>query len=322
MLMVLEVSRRYLILLLLVAGLWPVFVQAEVDINWRGLQDPLVREALFYSYQGEHFSAITRLQSAQKSGRIKGDQDRANLVLGGLYLAYGFHQEAANLFEAFLATDQPLEVRDEAWFYLARTQYQRGLYKEAITSLNKIQGDLGNNLQPERYVMEAIILMKRNDHQRAVELLEKVDKSTIWWGYSRYNLAIALYRLGRKAEAETALDEIGHMRADNQEAQDIKDKANLMLGYASLDANNPEKAKIYFKRLKLNGMLSNQALLGLGRAYSVKNEHKKSRNIFENGYKWIGCFVQFIPNWHGMEWEVGVGLYHKTSECLCDPDSI
>ena len=45
MLMVLEVSRRYLILLLLVAGLWPVFVQAEVDINWRGLQDPLVSQS-------------------------------------------------------------------------------------------------------------------------------------------------------------------------------------------------------------------------------------------------------------------------------------
>jgi len=276
MVVVQKLARLCLCIGLLVTGLDPVLARAEVDIEWHGLEDPLVRESLFYSYQGEHFTAITRLQSAQKSGRIKSDPERASLVLGGLYLAYGFHQEAANLFETFLAKDQPPDVRDEAWFYLAKTQYQRGLYKEALTAINKIQGDLEGGLQPERYVMQAIILMNDNHLEQAVELLRKVKKDTIWWAYSRYNEAIALYRLGRKADAENALDEVGHIRADNQEMQDIKDKANLMLGYASLDASNPEKAQTYFKRMKLNSMLSNQALLGLGRAYSAKNEHKKS----------------------------------------------
>jgi tetratricopeptide (TPR) repeat protein len=270
------IVRRCFVVVFVVAAWVPVWAQAEVDIDWHGLEDPLVRESLFYSYQGEHFNAITRLQSAQKSGRIKGDPERASLVLGGLYLAYGFHQEAANLFEAFLAKDQPLDVRNEAWFYLARIQYQRGLYKEALTALGKIQGDLSEALQPERYVMQAIILMKDNHLDQALEMFKKINKDTIWWTYSRYNEAIALYRLGRKTEAESALEEVGRLRAGNQEMRDIKDKANLMLGYANLDANEPERAKSYFKQLKLNGMLSNQALLGLGRAYSAKNEHKKS----------------------------------------------
>jgi tetratricopeptide (TPR) repeat protein len=66
------------------------------------------------------------------------------------------------------------------------------------------------------------------------------------------------------------------MSASDQEMQSLKDKANLMLGYASQEAGDTEKAKTYFKRLKLNGMHSNQGLLGLGRAYSAKNEHEKS----------------------------------------------
>ena len=271
-----SVLNPQLLIWLLSAAMWPFVAHGELNIEWQGLQDPLVRESLFYSYQGEHFTAITRLQSAQKSGRIKGDPERASLVLGGLYLAYGFHQEAADLFEEFLAKDQPPAVRDEAWFYLAKTQYQRGLYKEALAALSKIQGDLGETLQPERYVMQAIMLMKDNHLDQALALLKKVDRSTIWWAYARYNQGIVLYRLGNKAEAESALNEVGHLQARNQEQQDVKDKANLMLGYASLDAKDPEKAKSYFKRLKLNGLLSNQALLGLGRAYSVKNEHKKS----------------------------------------------
>jgi tetratricopeptide (TPR) repeat protein len=248
----------------------------DVFINWQGLQDPSVRDALFESYQGEHFTAITRLQSAQKTGRIKGNPERANLVLGGLYLAYGFHQEAANIFEAFLATDQPPEVRDEAWFYLAKTQYQRGDYEKALQALYKIRGDLGISLQPERYLIEAVIYMKQDRLDDAVNVLKKVDQRTNWWAYGRYNLAITLYRLGKSQEAEAVLDQVGSMVAADQEMQDLKDKANVMQGYASLEAGEAEKAKTYFKRLKINGMHSNQGLLGLGRAYSANKENEKS----------------------------------------------
>jgi len=261
---------------LIAVVLLPLQLHADVYINWQGLEDPSVRDALFDSYQGQHFQAITRLQSAQKSGRIKGNPERASLVLGGLYLAYGFHQEAASIFEAFLATDQPREVRDEAWFYLAKTQYQRGRYQESLAELNKIQGDLGINLQPERYVIEAIIHLQQNRLDKAIEVLNKVDQRTTWWAYGRYNLAIALYRLGRSQEAETTLNVVGTMNATDQEMQDLKDKANLMLGYASLESGAAEKAKVYFKRLKLNGRHSNQGLLGLGRAYSAENQHEQS----------------------------------------------
>lgn len=256
--------------------LLPLPIRADVFIDWQGLEDPSLRDALFESYRGQHFAAITRLQSAQKTGRITGDPERANLVLGGLYLAYGFHQEAANIFEAFLATNQPPEVRDEAWFYLAKTQYHRGRYQDALRALNKIQGDLGISLQPERYMIKAIAYMKLNRLDEAIAVLNKVDQRTNWWAYGRYNLAIALYRLGRSQEAEGVLLEVGSMSAKDQEMQELKDKANLMLGFASLDAGEAEKAKSYFKRLKLNGRYSNQALLGLGRAYSANNEHEKS----------------------------------------------
>ena len=261
----------------LIGILWlPLQASADVFIDWQGLEDPAVRGALFDSYKGQHFSAITSLKAAQKTGRIKGDQETASLVLGGLYLAYGFHQEAANIFEAFLATDQPPEVRDKAWFYLAKTQYHRGRYAEALEALNKIRGDLGISVQPERYLIEALILLKQDHPDQAVQVLKKIDQKTNWWAYGRYNLAIAWYRLGRKAEAENALNELGTMGANAQEMQNLKDKANLMLGYAALDNNDAEKAQTYFKRLTLTGMYSNQGLLGLGRAYSLNNQHEKS----------------------------------------------
>lgn len=251
-------------------------IHAQVDINWQGLSDPSVRDALFDSYQGRHFSAITRLQSAQKTGRIKSDPERAGLVLGGLYLAYGFHREAASIFEAFLEKDQPAEVRDEAWFYLAKTQYQRGRYQDALMALSKIQGELNISMQPERHVLEAIILINEDRLQQAIEALKKVDRRTNWWAFGRYNFGVVLFRLNKNAEAERVLNEVGLMDAPNQEMQDLKDRANLVLGYSLLDSDESEKAKTYFKRMKLEGMHSSRGLLGLGRAYSAKKEYKKS----------------------------------------------
>jgi tetratricopeptide (TPR) repeat protein len=118
--------------------------------------------------------------------------------------------------------------------------------------------------------------MKQDRLDDAVKVLNKVDQRTNWWAYGRYNLAIALFRLGKRQEAETVLNQVGSMSVADKEMQDLKDKANLMQGFASLESGESEKAKSYFKRLKLDGMHSNQGLLGLGRAYSANNEHEKS----------------------------------------------
>ena len=61
---------------------------AHAEIIWFDIKDPNIKDALFDSYQHRHFNAITKLQVAQKLGRVH-SQDNAGLVLGGLYLAYG-----------------------------------------------------------------------------------------------------------------------------------------------------------------------------------------------------------------------------------------
>ncbi|MDH5324546.1 MAG: tetratricopeptide repeat protein [Gammaproteobacteria bacterium] len=247
-----------------------------VEIEWSGLRDPSLQESLFDSYQGRHFAAITRLQSHQKLGRIKKNQDRAGLVLGGLYLSYGFHQEAASLFEAFLEKDQPRPVSDRAWFYLAKTQYQRGRYPEALDALARIKGQLDSELRAERVVLEALILMRLERFSEASRLLAQESKGGQWWVYGKYNMAMALAKTGKKVESAEILDELGKLRVKDDEAQHLKDRANLVLGYEYLGSGEPEKAKAFLKRIYLDGVHANRGLLGLGRAYSTGNEHEKS----------------------------------------------
>ncbi|KPJ95176.1 MAG: hypothetical protein AMJ55_04555 [Gammaproteobacteria bacterium SG8_15] len=247
----------------------------HAEIIWVGVKDPNIKDALFESYQGRHFDAITRLSMAQKLGRVV-DQEQAGLVLGGLYLAYGFHDHAAKIFETFLGDEQPKEVRDQAWYFLAKTRYQRGNYAGAMQALNKVQDTLDFGLTQERNLLEATILLKQGKHLDALKVLKKINERSDWGMYAKFNKGVAVYHLGREQEGVKLLDEIGTLRSRDPELKALKDKANLVLGYGFLDKDKPDTAKAYLERMQLTGPFSNKALLALGRAYSDKKLYKKS----------------------------------------------
>ena len=56
-------------------------------------------DALFYYYQGKDLEAITRLMAYQQWGRMPHHDAETNLLLGGLYLSLGLHNEAGDRFD-------------------------------------------------------------------------------------------------------------------------------------------------------------------------------------------------------------------------------
>ena len=263
--------RRWAVMLLLIISSSVV----NAEIIWVDVKDPNIKDALFDSYQGHHFSSITRLQMAQKLGRVL-NQEQAGLVLGGMYLAYGFHDQAASIFETFLSLEQPKAVRDQAWYFLAKTRYQRANYSGALQALAKVQGTQDFGLAQERNLLEATILLKQDKNLEALRVLKKINERSDWGMYAKFNKGVATYHLGREQEGVKLLDEIGSISGRDPELQALKDKANLVLGYGYLDKDNPDSAKTYLERMKLTGPFSNKALLALGRAYSDKKMYKKS----------------------------------------------
>ena len=61
---------------------------------------------------------------------------------------------------------------------------------------------------------------------------------------------------------------------ERAELVDLRDKANLALGFALLAANEPAKAKPPLQRVRLNGPYSSKALLGVGWASEALGDHK------------------------------------------------
>ena len=235
------------------ATLRPVFVQ---DLHYG--------DVLFHFYAGDTFEALTRLEAYQHWQRMPHHDQDAELLAGGLYLALGMHNEAGKRFETLLTNEVPAAVRNEAWFYLAKIWYARGYFDRSEQSLDHISGELPPALEPERQHLLVNVLMRQKRYDEAATRLANWRGPPDWMAFARFNLGVALVSQNRLGEAAQQLTIVGTMHAVGSEMQALRDKANLALGYAWLQANNPADARTALNRVRLVGPYATRALLGVG----------------------------------------------------------
>jgi hypothetical protein len=235
-------------------------------------------DVLFHLYQGDDFEAITRLTAYQQWNLIPHHEDDGQLLLGGLYLSLGMHNEAGERFQTLLTQDVPTGVRNRAWFYLAQVWYARGYLDKAEDALGRIQGKLSPELEAQKEHLYANVLMYQGKFDEAIRQLVMWKGSPAWSAYARFNLGVALVRQKRLADADPFLTAVGTMYAETPEMLALKDRANLALGFADLQADQPAKAKTALERVRLNGPYSNKALLGTGWADAALGDYKAALN--------------------------------------------
>src|SRR4029453_391748 len=179
--------------------------QVVQDLHWG--------DVLFYFYQGDYMQALTRLGAAQDFNRVAHHTVEAELLKGGLYLSLGEHEEAGRIFRSLRNDNVPPDVRNRAWFYLAKVWYQREYLQQAADALASIRGALPGDLEPERHLLEARVMMYLDHYDDAIRALERWqpvgDRSDAWSSYARFNIGVALVRKERVEDAAKLLDGVG-----------------------------------------------------------------------------------------------------------------
>ncbi len=240
------------------------------------VKDPHYGEVLFYFYQEDYFPAIVRLLAAQDQSRLSEHADQAELLLGGLFLSYGHHLEAASIFERLLADNVNTEIRDRTWFFLAKIWLQRGYLDNAQVALSNLSEDLPENLWREAQMLQSQLYINSGQYESAIALLQQWKGKTEWASYAKFNLGVALVRNGQVDAAADILDELGDLNPFNEELTSLRDKANLALGYSLLQDGRPLAAKEPLQRVRLEGPFSNKALLGVGWADAEVENYRRA----------------------------------------------
>jgi hypothetical protein len=233
-------------------------------------------DVLFYVYTDDDFEAITRLNAYEHWNLLPHHEPEAQLLLGGLYLSLGLHNEAGARFEKLLTPDIPAGVRNRAWFYLAQVWYARGYLDRAEHAIRQVQGPLPQSLDAEKEHLLANVLLRLGRFDDAIQLLNGWKGPADWMAYARFNLGVALIRAGRLAEADPVLSAVGTLASDKEELLALKDRANLALGFAYLQAEKPQQALPVLGRVRLKGPYSDKALLGTGWADAALGDYRRA----------------------------------------------
>ena len=268
----------FVALLFSLVAAWPPAAALAAD----GKPEPTVvkdaqyGEVLFYFFQEEYFPAIVRLLAAQKQSQLENHLDESELLLGGLYLSYGHHKQAAEIFERLLAGNVEPEIRDRTWFFLAKIWHQRGYLEESQDALDRIENKLPELLESERHMLQAQLFIDKGKQDQAIAVLQDWPQNDAWSNYAKFNLGVAMVRSGRVNAAAGILDDLGQLEPLNEEMSSLRDKANLALGYAYLQDGQPQAAKPSLNRVRLEGPFSNKALLGVGWADAEIENYRRA----------------------------------------------
>jgi hypothetical protein len=243
-----------------------------IDEPTHEIKDPHYGDTLFYFFQDQYFTSVTNLMVSQHFNRVAHHADEAEVLRGGMLLSYGLHEEAGRIFSKLIEQGASPPVRDRAWFFLAKIRYQRGYLVEAEDAMSHIGDRLPDELQEDRVLLQSNLLMARADYAGAAKLLEGVGDKLESARYARYNLGVALIKAGESVRGTAVLDALGQAPAENEELRSLRDRTNVALGFAALSDKQPQAARTYLERVRMKGLQSNKALLGLGWAAQALHE--------------------------------------------------
>jgi hypothetical protein len=245
---------------------------ADKDAARHEVRDPYYGAVLYQEFQDRYFTALTELMVSQHFERMPHHVEDAEIQRGSLYLSYGLHREAARIFTRLIDQGVAPAVRDRAWFYLAKIRYQRGLPAAAEDALGRVRAPLPPELETERVLLKASLQMLRQDFAGATQTLQPLATGESASLYARYNLGVAMIRSGADEPGRKLLDELGRSPVKTDEFLTLRDKANVALGFAALKDNHPERAREFLERVRLDGLLADEALLGYGWASDAMHD--------------------------------------------------
>ena len=236
----------------------------EVMYSFGEIKDPYLGEALFQYYQHDTFLALSQTLVALDAERLRHNKVQAKQLLAELMLSYGLHNDAERVLKELDKDNRTANVQDHAWLDLAASNFKRGLYPDAARALAHAGDKLNDEGVERKLALQGNIAMTQRDYAKAMDAFNDLAGSSEWGTYGAYNLGIALLNLGRFDKGIDQLDKVGKRNYKTEELKELRDRANLALGFLELRAKNPSGAKNYLERIRLDSSHATRALIGIG----------------------------------------------------------
>ncbi|GAC19178.1 tetratricopeptide repeat protein [Paraglaciecola arctica] len=277
------------------------------------------QQVLYEYYQGNFALALTQMAILEQKfpngltqipDFLSAHQVEPELLKGGMSLAYGLDNQAADIFLRLLKNNTEPQVTAYAWLLLGKTYYQKRQFSDAAQAFQQItQDDADEYFETSTrdnwlYMQSQLhgFLLGQEADGNDIQWLEQLSDNSIYRHYVQYNQALALLQKGENQQAISRLSTLA--KNDNSfvrrwmgwgdpifsandeqnieaERDAIRDRANLTLGYTLLQNDEPHQAFRVFEKIRSGGLDAEAALLGYGWAAAKKDELQTALAIWQ-----------------------------------------
>jgi len=249
----------------IVKGLIFSVATLALQVEAAAVKDLKYGTILFDYYQQDYFAALVGYEYAKATNELKNHGDEARLLQGGMTLSYGLADRAQSIFNDLLNDNVDDEIKNKAWYYLAKLYYQKGDTQSAAKNLGKIKGSVPRDIAEEFNYLATLINIE-NKHLSVVERsLDFVAKDSAFEPYLLFNLAVRQLDTEEEKAAKNLQKVIDYATAyTEEEFQVLADRAKQALAHIQIEKNNLLGAWQHLQGVRTTGLYSNRALLSYG----------------------------------------------------------
>ena len=221
------------------------------------------RSALFDYFREDYLAALIGLMVAEQRQQLSGHEDEASLMRAGIQLAYGMNDAAEQTFGLLLDHLRSGAERDQAWYALARSRYRRGEFNAARPLLRQTAGTAASFAPRAGYLL-ANLALREGAVDQATATIDSERLAPAWQAYHWFNRAMHQLQQSDLVGASQSLETLAAVAPADEEFQVLRERAGIAIGFAQLEADQPEQAAQTFAAIRLASPLVDNALLGLG----------------------------------------------------------
>jgi len=232
-------------------------------------QDALYGQLLFSLHSGDYQRSLGLNQSIQKR-QGKKSTSLLQIQQATAMLGLGMSQQAKTQYKKLLRSKTTKylsnDTRAQAWFYLAKHFYDKGMWKTALQAIHQINvKNINPRLKDEFHFIAATLELFQGKAKLADKHILAISTQSMWSAYAFLNLAVSYTeRDVHTSKVEAVFEKAKMLTKYTDHPDSLVDKINLMAGQFFFATGRGRSAIKHLKEISLEGAFTSKALLTYG----------------------------------------------------------
>lgn len=232
-------------------------------------QDAIYGQALYSLHSGDYATALTLNNKLRKRGQ-RGYGKILDIHGATAQLGLGMSRSAKKQFNKLISDKRlsfiPTEARSQAWFYLAKHFYNKGMWTTALKAIRKINvKQVGASIKDEYHFLALTLELFKGNQKKADQHVLAIKPNSKWAAYAYLNLAVSYTERDVHIDKVEAVFEKALLLSENTtNPKALADRIHLMAGKFFFATGRGRSAIKHLKSVGLQSAYAPKALLTYG----------------------------------------------------------